>query len=334
MAKSNLPSSLLMEVLEEVREVIFCLDPRGKIIYANNTTREKLGYTGDELNSMDIGDLCPDFSLGPVMSSIGEDSPAFSQPVFAYFQTKEDILPMPFEITVKTHRDRDRVFHFFYARETTPREQSVAAVDNMEETDGPRMREDDFGLAISSPDGLMLEVSDYFCRILGYEEEELIGRHFKEFTHPHDLDPSRKSKQKMLDRQAPVLWQEKRYIRKDGKIIWATLSTSVEWDKNGRPVRLISHIQEITGRKKREKALNETMQLFQYAFKDAAVGMIILDSAGYFMKVNPYLCQLLGYSEDQLRGKHYVDITHPEDVSLSIAFDLRLLNREMTSNFL
>jgi len=62
------------------------------------------------------------------------------------------------------------------------------------------------------------------------------------------------------------------------------------------------------------RAVLEADTLFLHAFDHAAIGMAIVDLQGYFLHVNKPLCQLTGYSESELRGKTYEDITHPDDL--------------------
>jgi PAS domain S-box-containing protein len=76
--------------------------------------------------------------------------------------------------------------------------------------------------------------------------------------------------------------------------------------------------------------ISEGGQLFQNAFEDAAVGMIIFDGAGRVLQANPFICNLLGYKEAQLIGKHYVDFTHEPDKVMSLNWDKRLLNGDLS----
>jgi len=71
---------------------------------------------------------------------------------------------------------------------------------------------------------------------------------------------------------------------------------------------------EITQRKETQKSLSESEEKFRRAFEDAAVGMAMLDINTKFIKVNKTLCEIIGYSEEQLLQKKMKDITHPDDL--------------------
>lgn len=78
---------------------------------------------------------------------------------------------------------------------------------------------------------------------------------------------------------------------------------------------------DITLRAAVEEALRQSELKFRGAFHDAAVGMAIFSLDGYFLEVNPFLCETLGYSEDEFKGFHFLDITHPDDIESSRLHD-------------
>lgn len=329
MADQEIPMEIVWELADGAKDVVLCLDQSGKIVYANRSAEEKLGYDHHEF----LGRTVWDFSLGfpPSLnywkndSRIGHDNPSF----YTYFNRGKKSAPAPYEISLKHLPYRDKDYHLIFAREINSKGRAFESVWENDEDDEPFLQGKDFGMVISDPDGRLLEVCDNFHRMLGYKKEELIDKNFKDITHPDDLDSYRESTTRMLSGRLPVFWQEKRYIRKDGRDVWAVLSTSIHHDRLGEPVCLVSHIQDVTERKIREEALDETRQLFQNTFEDAAVGMIIFDASGFIIRVNSNICRLLGYNDQELIGKHFAEITHPDDVELSVDSDRRLLNREI-----
>ena len=63
-----------------------------------------------------------------------------------------------------------------------------------------------------------------------------------------------------------------------------------------------------------DNALRESEKLFRTSFENAATGMALMANDGYFLKVNPTLCKILGYSEEELLSKTWVEITEPDDL--------------------
>ena len=109
------------------------------------------------------------------------------------------------------------------------------------------------GMIIFSPEGYFLEANEYVRRMLGYSQEELRTRHFKEVTHPDDVALSLKTDRDILAGKIPFAWFEKRYVGRDGSVIWVILSSSLVRDGSGKPRYFISHVQNITKRKEAEQ---------------------------------------------------------------------------------
>jgi PAS domain S-box-containing protein len=114
------------------------------------------------------------------------------------------------------------------------------------------------GMALVAPDGRWLRVNSSLCRIVGYSPAELLGTTFQAITHPEDLDTDVEFVQRMLDGAIPHYQLEKRYIHKDGHLVWILLSVSLVRDGDGRPLYFVSQIQDISARKEAEARLIES----------------------------------------------------------------------------
>ncbi len=101
----------------------------------------------------------------------------------------------------------------------------------------------------------MLRVNQAFADMLGYEVEDLCGKSFVDITHPEDHEKDLTGYDKVRDGTADKWQYEKRYIRKDGSILWADVSGNIIRYEDGRPERTIAVIQDITQRKHMEEEL-------------------------------------------------------------------------------
>jgi len=88
---------------------------------------------------------------------------------------------------------------------------------------------------------------------------------------------------------------------------------------------------DITERLQRDKALLESEARFRDAFDSAPIGMAIVSLVGQWLQVNPPLCQMLGYTEPELKKLTFQDITHPDDLEADLAFVEQLLRGEIRS---
>jgi len=87
-------------------------------------------------------------------------------------------------------------------------------------------------------------------------------------------------------------------------------------------------VDEMNASRPTDEALREAEELFRRAFEDAPIGMGILNMEGRWIRVNHALCELTGYSEDELLRKAFSDITHPDDLELDLAAGVPLLSGE------
>ena len=130
------------------------------------------------------------------------------------------------------------------------------------------------GKALVTPDGRSLRGNKELCRMLGYSQEELLMKTFKEITHPDDLEADLVNMKLMLAGEIDAYEIEKRYFHKDGNIVWAQLNVSLARDSAGQPLFFIAQVQDITKRKQAEKESEVlTAQLVQ-AQKMGAVGRL------------------------------------------------------------
>jgi len=101
-----------------------------------------------------------------------------------------------------------------------------------------------------------LRVNQKLCDILGYTREELLQLTSVDITPPEDRDTAIDYNEKILRGEVTSYSREKRYVRKDGQIIWANISLSAVQDADGRPAYVISAIQDITERKQAEERID------------------------------------------------------------------------------
>ena len=113
------------------------------------------------------------------------------------------------------------------------------------------------GKALVALDGQCLRVNQALCHLLGYSAEELLHGNFQSLTHAEDERSDLTFMREMLDGERVDFEREKRYLHKSGHIVWALLSVSLVRSEQGQPLYFISQLQDITERKRLERALRE-----------------------------------------------------------------------------
>lgn len=167
------------------------------------------------------------------------------------------------------------------------------------------------GVALFGLDGRFLRVNRKLCDILGYSREELLDMTFEEITHPEDVDRDMRSFNRLLAGTETTCNIEKRYHRKDGKVIWATLTMVLARDENGHPDYFISVIDDITRRKQAEDAVRESEVRLRTIIDNVTDAILTTSAAGVIESVNQATLHIFGYEESELIGQG-IDILIPE----------------------
>jgi PAS domain S-box-containing protein len=115
------------------------------------------------------------------------------------------------------------------------------------------------GIAEADLSGRFVRANDRFCEIVGYPRDELIGVRFSDLTHPDDRAESVGPFERLRD-GGPNYTIEKRYVRRDGMIVWARVAVSLIRDEQKRPARVVAVIEEITDRKRLEDELQRRVE--------------------------------------------------------------------------
>ncbi|MBI3846607.1 MAG: PAS domain S-box protein [Planctomycetes bacterium] len=113
------------------------------------------------------------------------------------------------------------------------------------------------GMALTTLEGRFLQVNATYCAITGYSPDELFQRDFRSITHPDDLSDNLRLLRQLLDGSIPSFFIEKRYVKKDGSIVWVRNSVSTTRDAQGRPMNMVALVEDITERKRCDEDLRE-----------------------------------------------------------------------------
>jgi PAS domain S-box-containing protein len=171
------------------------------------------------------------------------------------------------------------------------------------------------GMILTNPDGQLLQVNRALCEMLGYTPDELLATGTWSFTHAEDIGPNQALMQRALRGELDSYQFEKRYLHRDGQIVWGRLSGSLVRDDEGAPRYFISQIENITARKATDDALAVSEERFRIAFADAPTGMALVGADERILQVNWTLCTMLGHTEAELLGTTLRSHTHPDDIA-------------------
>ncbi len=141
-----------------------------------------------------------------------------------------------------------------------------------------------------------INVNEEFCHLLGYEKEDLIGKSLKEITHEDDYPVDIKLHQQLVEGKIPFYRLEKRYIHKEGGIIWVELTRSVVRDAAGTPLKTIGVVLDISDRKQVERVLRDSSERLRLATQAHVMFMWELDLKNRIYTFADNFEQVLGFS--------------------------------------
>ncbi len=256
------------DLLENSNDLIQVVGFDGRILYANRKWQETLGYGKEELGELNFFNLlhadfhcdCQD-RIQRLME--GEGLPRFEVEFKTRYGHK---IVAEGSISLYMEDGEPRGIQGFF-RDVTARKKTEKALQTSEERFRTIYESSVAGIAMLAPDGHFLQANSAFCNFLGYSEDELLQMKITDVTHPDDIEDTLSRRNIARANRLHSIVCEKRYIRKDGTVFWAQLSSTWFFDANGNPLYTVPVIQDITRRKEAEERIREL------AYYDSLTGL-------------------------------------------------------------
>ncbi|MEP7117096.1 MAG: PAS domain S-box protein [Acidobacteriota bacterium] len=161
--------------------------------------------------------------------------------------------------------------------------------------------------------GCFNRVNRSFCELTGYSAEELAAKTPADITHPDDRAADAPLVQRLLRGDSDFFETDKRYVRKDGRIVWVHVNATLLRDRHGRPQRAVAGVQDITARKHAEVALRVSEQQFR-GLTNAIPNLVWACSpAGANTFHAPQWETVTGQSVAEGLGFGWTEMLHPDD---------------------
>jgi PAS domain S-box-containing protein len=165
------------------------------------------------------------------------------------------------------------------------------------------------GMALIRTDGRFIRVNHSLAEMLGYSRAELLGVDSRSVAHPEDVDHEVADARQLLDGASSSYRMDKRYIRKDGEMIWVTLNVSLVRDVSGEPKHFIAQMQDITDRRRAELDLELSRA---QSLSNARLSALGLMAGSVAHEINNPLCIIHG------AATNLVDLAEQESPSREV----------------
>jgi diguanylate cyclase (GGDEF)-like protein/PAS domain S-box-containing protein len=133
------------------------------------------------------------------------------------------------------------------------------------------------GMEICMLDGRFFRLNEKFCDIVGFSRHELLARTDLDLTHPDDRAANREKLEQLVAGVIPHYSIEKRYVRKDGSIVWVSAMISIMCNANQEPKYFIGVVEDISVRKQVEVDLRASEEQFRAMFENHQSMMLLID---------------------------------------------------------
>lgn len=326
------------QLFEQATDALLVHDEEGKVVDCNREACRSLGYSREELLALRVQDFVSNLASGEERVWIGggiREHPAASEveaPTAGFHlaeHRRKDGTTFPVEVRVDAVDYGGKRMMLAACRDITGFKRAAEVLKESEERFRSALENASTGVALEGLDRRYLKVNRALCALLGYEEEELLAKASSEITHPEDLRKSEERTEQLLSGGAGTSSVEKRYIRKDGSVVWAISDVSLIRDAEGNPSHFVSQFRDITDRKSVEEKLRETQERYRALVEEVpAITYVHAQQPGgssTTVYISPQIEALLGYTPEEYTAdpEFWTTILHPEDRERVLAEDER-----------
>jgi len=234
-------------ILKYANDIILLLDDNFGIVEANDKALEAYQYTRDEI----IGQPLKKLIDSKAAQKLEKNFTRLDHMGYATFESRHkrrDGSVFPIEISARRVDIEGIKFYQAICRDITERKYAEEILKESEERFRKIFEESPLSIAMTDKDMGIIRANNSYCRLLGYSEEELLGMTYKDFTHPDDIQKDELAILQLVSQELPIHHTEKRYLKKDGTLIWGSTTVSIIRNNNGEIQFFLVMVGDITSK--------------------------------------------------------------------------------------
>ncbi|HUQ68395.1 MAG TPA: PAS domain S-box protein, partial [Planctomycetaceae bacterium] len=287
----------------------------GKYAYANRKLADLFGYEVAELLALEswtevVAEGDRDRVVGQVRRRVTGETPH----AHYFFQgLRKDGTVIDVEVRSDRTELNGRPAVIGTLVDVTERRRTEAILRDSEERFRSAFERSNVAMVLTSLENRFIKANAAFARMFGYSNEEVLGLTMADITHPEHLADSYEQRELLLSGGGDVFQMEKRYLRKDGQILWGLTNVSVLRHGDGRPHMYVGQVQDITDRKRFEESLREEKDFSETVIESVSGLFYVLDKAGLFVRWNGPMQDLFGATAAAMRQTPALSTVHEAD---------------------
>jgi len=283
-------------------------DEDGRLVEANTRCREMFGGTDGSYVKGD--NLFEDPDLPPEKRAALREGTSASYEVAIDFDAASALArpttrrsgKIYLSVVVEPTRERPEgpvLNYIVLYQDITQRKLAELALRDSEERFRKVFEEGRIGMVIVDRKVCFVRANAAFCAFTGYSEEELCGLTFKDITHPEHVAADLENVRKVAAGDLPFYRTEKRYIRKDGRVVWGVANVTVVRDDHGGFLHFLTTVEDVTERKCAERELAEISERLALATSSGRLGVWDWDVQENVMLWDDRMLELYGITRNQ-----------------------------------
>jgi PAS domain S-box-containing protein len=323
--------------------IMLLIEPQtGLILDANQSAEEFYGYTKSKLCSMSINDI----NTWTPQQIAAERQKALTQ--------KKNYFVFPHKLAsgeeriVEVHSSpivsQDKQALFSIIHDITQRKRAEDALRESEDKFKYVFDYSMVGKSITYLNG-NIQVNKAFCDMLGYSAQEMQEKKWYEFTHPADLELSQNAIDSLISGEKDSVRFTKRFIHKNGSIVWVDLSSSIRRNQHNQPLYLMTAVIDITERKQVDESLKKSEEKYRtvadftydweswrgpdgvYLYISPSCERVTGHTTAEFL-ADPNLVLRITHPDDLLKVSEHFDITIDQSTQQNISLDFRIITAD------
>jgi PAS domain S-box-containing protein len=309
--------ALLASIVESSDDAIYGVKLDGTIVSWNHGAEVLLGYSNQEIVGKKAVILNTPGRYDDLRRSLADIGKGRAIQHFEAVLRKKDGHGTDVSLAISPIRNHagQVAGASIIARDVGPRARSERKLRENDERFRAVFAQAPFGMALAGLDGTYIQVNAAFCRMVGYGEQDLRATLWADLTHPEDRAPT----QELVDRLCRYPGEpgeiEKRYIHRNGNVVWGRTRISLVQDPRGTPIYIVVHVEDITQRKRTEEALHESENRFRNMADCCPSLLWVTDAEGGNQFINRMYREFTGATEEEVEGGKWRVLIHPEDAA-------------------
>ena len=298
-------------IVEAANDAIILSDKKGNILSWNSAAQTMFGYSSEEIVGKPLTLLMPQryreaHQQGIERVQLTAEYRVVGRTIELH-GLRNNGEEFPIELSLSRSVFTGEIFYCGIIRDISDRKRTEETIREGERRFRAIYDQAPTGIAIiDSLSGQFKNINKRYCDIVGYSQEEMLGRTFQDITHPDDLQADLDYMKQLLDGKLQTFHMEKRYYRKDGEIIWVNLTCVPLWFEKTDPRLHIAIVEDITERIRTQEALREHEERLQLTIDHINDAVVYGDLTGKVIWANQQWGNFLGRPLEEIVDQSFM----------------------------